>query len=78
MKNASWYSTNDDFDVIGFDTCPKGRKTFASVYEEFCSGWDGPYAIGKTGNGGSSADKTYWLERLTVTDVKTACPNYVR
>ena len=77
LKSAGWYPTSGAVDVIGVDIYPQGQKTFASVYQDFCSGWNVPFSIGETGIGPDSADKTYWLEQLISPDAKTACPNYV-
>ncbi|KAL6715318.1 hypothetical protein ACLMJK_007583 [Lecanora helva] len=77
LKNAGWYPTSGAVDVIGVDIYPKGQKSFSDVYQSFCSGWDVPFAIGETGIGPASADKTYWLQQLTSTDAKAACPNYI-
>ena len=77
LKSAGWYPTSGAVDVIGVDIYPKGQESFASVYQSFCSGWNVPFSIGETGIGGSSADKTYWLQQLISPDAKTACPNYV-
>ncbi|MCJ1457249.1 hypothetical protein MMC28_007616 [Mycoblastus sanguinarius] len=78
LKSAGWYPTSGAVDVIGVDIYPNGEKSFGDVYGDFCDGWPNtPFAIGETGSGGSSADKTYWLQQLTSTGAKTACPNYV-
>lgn len=77
LKSAGWYPTGGAVDVIGVDIYPSGEESFSSVYESFCSGWDVPFSIGETGTGGSSADKTYWLQQLSSAAAKTACPNYV-
>ena len=77
LKSAGWYPTSGAVDVIGVDIYPQGQKSFSDVYQSFCSGWDVPFSIGETGIGPDSADKTYWLQQLTSTDAKTACPNYV-
>ena len=77
LKSAGWYPTSGAVDVIGVDIYPQGEKSFSSVYQSFCSGWDVPFAIGETGIGPPAGDKTYWLEQLISPDAKTACPNYV-
>ena len=77
LKSAGWYPTGGKVDVIGVDIYPKSQESFSDVYGSFCSGWDAPFAIGETGKGGSSADKTYWLQQLISPEAKDACPNYV-
>ena len=77
LKSAGWYPTSGKVDVIGVDIYPQSQESFEDVYGSFCSGWEVPFAIGETGRGGSSADKTYWLQQLISPEAKVACPNYV-
>lgn len=80
LKAAGWYPTGGAVDVIGVDIYPPSgsTETFSDVYQSFCSGWPSvPFAIGETASGGSSADKTFWLQQLTSVGAKQACPNYV-
>ena len=80
LVSSGWFPSQGTVDIVGMDIYPAGGSTFAEIYQNFCQNWkDIPFIIGETGskNGGSADDKHAWLQQLTGTAAKQACPNYV-
>ena len=82
--NATWFPGGEYVDIVGLDAYGQlyngNETTFASAMKAFCALYaDHPVHLGETGwlQGGTAAQKEYWLEQVTSTNTFDICPNYI-
>ena len=82
--NDLWFPGGEHVDIVGLDAYGQlyngVETTFEIRLKDFCALYpDHPVHLGETGwlQGGSAAQKEYWLGQVTSTNTTEICPNYV-
>ena len=82
--NALWFPGGEHVDIVGLDAYGQlyngVETTFEIRLKDFCALYpDHPVHLGETGwlQGGTAAQKEYWLGQVTSTNTTEICPNYV-
>ena len=82
--DANWFPGGEYVDIVGLDAYGQlydgNETTFEIRMKDFCAKYpDHPVHLGETGwlQGGTAAQKEYWLEQVTSKDALDICPNYV-
>lgn len=82
--DADWFPGHEYVDIAGLDAYGQmingERTTFEARMSAFCGKYpDIPVALGETGwlQGGTAADKEYWLGQVTSKKTLEICPQYI-
>ena len=82
--NANWFPGGEYVDIVGLDAYGQlydgEETTFEIRMSAFCAKYpDHPVHLGETGwlQGGTAAQKQYWLEQVTSKNTTEICPNYI-
>ena len=82
--DAEWFPGNEYVDIVGLDAYGQvingEQTTFEKQMGAFCGKYpDIPVALGETGwlQGGTKAQKEYWLGQVTAKETLKICPQYI-
>lgn len=82
--DADWFPGSEYVDIVGLDaygeTWNGVQATFESQMGAFCKKYPHiPVALAETGwlNGGTAAEKEYWLEQISAKETLDVCPQYI-